>query len=213
VDRPCEIILEAMQPLDVDLRLFTDIGGDALRLNPGRGLMARVMVADGSGRGVINIAGVVLEAELPRHIRAGEQVRLVVRHLDEQRVVLEIAHPGAAPAQAGDVPQAPPIAVPLPGGGHVRVADEEPQDAGGRATGSGGQTVALRYDAPALGPVDLRFELHPGGLRVIVAATPGVPLSLASDQAQSLQSALNAAGDRPAAVHVVPRRRPLDVYA
>ena len=54
--------------------------------------MARVMAADGNGRGVINIAGAVIEAQLPRHVRAGEQVRLVVRHLDEQRVVLELVH-------------------------------------------------------------------------------------------------------------------------
>jgi hypothetical protein len=202
-----------MQPLAVDLRLFTDIGSTGLRLNPGRGLMARVMAADGTGRGVINLAGAVLEAELPLHIRAGEQVRLIVRHLDEQRVVLELAHSdsGAAPAAASTDP--PPSAVALPGGGQLRTDPDAGQDGSSGSSRPGAQTVALRYDTPALGALDLRFELDAGGLRVSVTAAPGPAYDLAAAGAGALRETLTQAGERPVTVTVSPRRQPLDVYA
>lgn len=202
-----------MQPIHVDLRLFTDIGGAGLRLNPGRGLMARVMAADGTGRGVINIAGAVLEAQLPRHVRAGEQVRLVVRHLDEQRVVLELAHsePGATPSAAA--PQAPPASVALPDGGWLRVADGARERDDPDAPGRGGQSVALRYDAPALGALDLLLTLEPGALRVTVTVAGAATLAQAQAQAPTLRESLMQAGDRPVVVTVAQRRQPLDLYA
>lgn len=205
-----------MQPLAVQLRLFTEIGNAALRLNPGRGLMARVMVADGSGRGVINIAGAVIEAELPRHVRPGEQVRLVVRHLDAQRVVLELDHSDPAPSAAhapGLPAQPPPVAVPLPGEGRLSVPEDAPQRERRSDPHSGAQTVAVRFDGPALGALDLHFELAPGGLRVTVTAAPGPALALATAHAGELRDALGQSGDRPVSVTVVPRRQPLDVYA
>jgi Flagellar hook-length control protein FliK len=200
-----------MQPLAIELRLFTDIGSAGLRLNPGRGLMARVMAADGTGRGVINIAGAVIEAQLPRHIRAGDQVRLVVRHLDEQRVVLELAHANASAPQADTQP--PPGAVTLPGGGQLRTNPETGHDTSPDATRSGAQTVALRYDAPALGALDLRFELDAGGLRVHVAAAPGAAFAAAQAGADALRQTLAESGERAVSVTVSARRQPLDVYA
>jgi hypothetical protein len=202
-----------MQPLAVDLHLLTDIGTVGLRLNPGRGLMARVMAADGNGRGVINIAGAVIEAQLPRHVRAGEQVRLVVRHLDEQRVVLELVHSNASAPQASGTPEPPPGAVALPGGGELRVAQDAPDGGSPDSARSGAQTVALSYDAPALGALDLRFELDAGGLRVHVAVAPGPALALAQAGSESLRQALAQSGERPVSVTVSARRQPLDVYA
>ncbi len=200
-----------MQALAVELRLMSDVGGPDLRLTPGRGLMARVMAVDGQGRGVLNIAGAVIEAELPRHVRAGEELRLTVRALDEHRVVLELPREGtAAPG-----PSTPPPTVALPGGGALRAAGEE---AGGDSGSSGGRapgahTLALRYDAPALGPLDLRFELHPDGLRVTIAAAPGAALERVDAGAPALREALAERSERPVAVTILPRREPLDVYA
>jgi hypothetical protein len=196
-----------MQPLSIDLRLLAELPGSGLRLTPGRGLMARVMQADGSGRGVLNIAGAVIEAQLPRHIRAGEQLRLTVRHLDAQRVVLELPRDPAAAAPA-------PPAVALPGGGRLRVQAEEggESDRGG-GSGRGRETVSLSYDTPALGTLDLRFELRGDGLRVTVAAPPGRALELARSQASELREALLRTGDRPATVTVTARRETLDLYA
>ena len=214
-----------MQPLAVDLRLFTESGSSALRLNPGRGLMARVMVADGTGRGVLNIAGAVIEAELPRQVRTGEQVRLIVRHLDNQRVVLELDHGDGAARHAPDsqaarsapeaqaAPQPPPLAVPLPGGGQISVPDEAPEPGRRGSSAPGSQTVAVRYDAPALGALDLHFELHPSGLQVTVTAAAGAPFELAHSQAPALREALAASAERPVSVTVTPRRQPLDLYA
>lgn len=195
-----------MQPLAVDLRLLSELRGPALRLLPGRGLMARVMEADGTGRGLLNIAGAVIEAQLPRHLRAGEQVRLVVRELDTQRVVLELPQEQAPPA-----PPAPPP-VPLPGGGTVRW-EPEPEPEAGAGGNDSGHRLALRYEAPALGALDLRFELDAGALRVSIAAPAGAPVQLARDRAQELRSALSATGERPVTVTVTSRREPLDLYA
>ena len=202
-----------MQPLAVDLHLLTDIGSVGLRLNPGRGLMARVMAADGNGRGVINIAGAVIEAQLPHHVRAGEQVRLVVRHLDEQRVVLELVHSNAGAPQASGTAEPPPGAVALPGGGELRVAQDAPEGGSPDSPRSGAQTVALSYDAPALGALDLRFELDAGGLRIHVAVAPGPAFALAQAGSEELRQVLAHSGERPVSVTVSALRQPLDVYA
>ncbi len=196
-----------MEPLAVDLQLLSDVGGPVLRLAAGRGLMARVMANDGAGRGVLNIAGAVLEAELPRHLRAGDQVRLVVRELDGHRVVLELPR--------SDAPGTPlPAAIPLPGGGQLRVgADQEQEESGPGSRDPAAQTLALRYDAPHLGALDLRFELDPATLRVTIAAAAGTPFELAQAQAPALHDALSTAADRAVSVSVVPRREPLDLYA
>lgn len=172
---------------------------------PGRAMMARVVVADGFGRGKLAIAGAVIDAEIPKHVRAGQELRLTVRDVSAHQVVLGMSDqpPGAALAAAE-----------LPGGGVLRVTEEEAE---GSSSGSGGspgsQTLSLRYDAPALGAVDLRFELDPGSLRVSVSVGAGTPLSLAQARAHALRDALTAGVGRPATVTVSPRHEPLDVYA
>jgi len=204
-----------MQPLSIDLRLLAELPGAGLRLTPGRGLMARVMQADGSGRGALNIAGLVIEAQLPRDVRPGEQLRLVVRHIDAQRVVLELPRdPGQAGASAAGASPVAPAAVPLPGGGSLRVADQEDgQTGGGGGAGSRPDTISLSYDAPTLGTLDLRLELGRDGLRVSVAAPAGAALELARSRASELREALARASERPVAVTVAARREPLDLYA
>jgi hypothetical protein len=194
-----------MDPIAVDIRLIRAVLGSELKLAPGRAMMARVVAADGLGRGKLAIAGAVIDAELPKHVQAGQELRLTVRHVSTQQVVLGLSDQPlglAAPAAQ------------LPGGGLVRVAEDDPS---GEEAGSGGspgtRTLSLRYDAPALGPVDLRFDLDPGSLRVSVAVAPGTPLSLAQARADELRDALGAGVGRAATVTVTPRHDPLDVYA
>ena len=199
-----------MEPLAVDLHLLSQLRGPALKLTAGRALMARVMQApDAGGRGLLNIAGATIEAELPRHVRAGQQLRLVVKRLDGRRVVLEIPH---APTPGAHTPT-----IQLPGGAVLRVMPDAEGDrdrpSDQRGGGAGAGTLALSYDTPSLGTLDLRFELDSGGLRVAVTAAPGQPLDLAAAGAQSLQAALEQAGDRPVTVSVSPRREHLDLYA
>jgi hypothetical protein len=205
-----------VQALAIDLRLLSQLRALELRLSPGRALMARVMVPpDTDGRGKLNIAGAAVDAQLPGHVRAGEQLRLVVRSVDDQRVVLELP-----PGPSVLVPAQPPAAAlpgaALPGGGSVRVDPDDQGDGSSSAPGSdarGTHTLALRYDAPALGELDLRFELDSESLRVTVAAPAGEALQLARDHADELQRALAGTGERSVQVTVAPRREPLDLYA
>ncbi len=198
-----------MDPINVDIRLIKAVLGTELRIAPGRALMARVVTADGRGRGSLNIAGAVIDASLPKDIQAGQELRLTVRHVSPDRVELSLADHAAATSAAAE-------AVPLPGGGTVQVSE---RDAGGGGSDSGGagggdrHSLSLRYDAPVLGAMDLRFELDPTSLQVSATVGAGSPFDLALDNAGKLGDALTRAIGRPVTVDVTPRREPLDLYA
>ena len=198
-----------MDPISVDIRLVKAVLGAELRIAPGRALMARVVTADGLGRGSLNIAGAVIDAALPKDVQAGQELRLTVRHVSPDRVELSMSDqtpPSATGAEA----------VPLPGGGTVQVAE---RDGGGSGADRGGggdadrHTLSIRYDAPALGAVDLRFELDPENVRVAATLAAGRPFDLAVNGAGKLGDDLTEALGRPVTVEVTPRREPLDVYA
>jgi hypothetical protein len=198
-----------MDPINVDIRLIKAVLGAELRIAPGRALMARVVAADGLGRGSLNIAGAVIDAALPRDIQAGQELRLTVRHVSADRVELSLSGQGLPTAAAG-------AAVPLPGGGTLRVTERDTSDGGGGAGSGDGadrQSLALRYDAPALGAVDLRFDLDSGSLRLSATLRAGEPQQSAVDAAGELRDALTEALGRPVTVDISPRREPLDVYA
>ena len=196
-----------MDPINVDVRLIKAVLGAELRIAPGRALMARVVTADGLGRGSLNIAGAVIDASLPKDVQAGQELRLTVRHVSAERVELSMSD------------QSLPSAVdnaPLPGGGTLCVTESD-ASAGGRGSGSGEgadrHTLSLRYDAPALGAVDLRFDLDSGSLRVSATLRAGDPYERALDRAGELRDALTDAVGLPVTVDVLPSREPLDVYA
>src|SRR6516225_337570 len=134
-----------MDPIAVDVRLIRAVLGAELRVAPGRALMARVVNVDPAGRGSLSIAGAVVDAKLPPGVAAGQDLRLVVRHVSPERVVLGLSgEPGAAAA---------PQAAELPGGGTVRVSEREASGPG-ESGATGRHVLALVYDAPALGAVD-----------------------------------------------------------
>ena len=199
-----------MDPINVDIRLIKAVLGAELRIAPGRALMARVVTADGLGRGSLNIAGAVIDAALPKDVQAGQELRLTVRHVSPDRVELSMSdqHPPAALDAA-----------PLPGGGLLRVTERDAGGSGGGGSGGSGgsdadpHTLSLRYDAPALGAVDLRFDLDPETLRVSATMRAGEPYESALDRAGELREALTEALGRPVTVDIAPRREPLDVYA
>ena len=198
-----------MQTFAVDLALVRDVLLPGVRIAPGRALMARVVAAE-SGHGALSIAGYRIEAELPTHVRAGQDLRLEVRDVSAGRVLLQIADPGH-----GASPPPPPAEVPLPGGGTLSVAErDQPGDSGAsRGRGGSSHSLALRYDAPALGPVDLRFDLAPGSMRVGVTVAAGDSLQRAQADANTLRAALTAALGHAVSVTISPRRDPIDVYA
>jgi len=198
-----------MDPINVDVRLIKAVLGAELRIAPGRALMARVVTADGLGRGSLNIAGAVIDASLPKDVQAGQELRLTVRHVSPDRVELSMSDQSPPPA-SGAAP------VRLPGGGTLRVTKRDTSDSGGGSRSGEGtdrHTLSLRYDAPALGAVDLRFDLESESLRVSATLAAGMPFDLALDGAGKLGDVLAAAVERQVTVDVTPRREPLNVYA
>jgi hypothetical protein len=222
-------------PLAINPQALRVLVGPDIKIVPGRALMARVVQAPPGQKGSLSIAGYLLEAELPENVQAGQDLRLVIRDVNAERVLLAITDPHEADharqADAQPAPQSPEAQavhgqvpdpslaaqggwgpVPLPGGGTVQVTERDAGGAGGKAGDR--QNVLLRYDAPALGSVDLRFQMDAGGLSLAVTLPAGQPLELAQAGAESLRQALlQAVPGRAVSVTVAPRREPLDLYA
>jgi hypothetical protein len=196
-----------MQPLAVEASLLRAVLSTDVKLTVGRELMVRVATVTAEGRGVLSLAGMLLEAELPTNVRAGDELRLQVRELTPERVVLAIKDESQPlPQVAVDAP----MVVPLPGGGSVKVTE---RDAGGLlAAGDQTHTLTLRYDAPSLGAVDLHFTLTAGALALTVAVAPGA-YETADEHSSTLQTTLTTEVERPAKVTVVARREPVEVFA
>lgn len=184
------------------LLLLRSLEAPELKIAPGRALMARVVSADAHGHGTLSIAGALIEAGLPKHVRAGDELRLMVKEVSDEKVVLSLAEQAVPPA---------PEPVPLPGGGRVAVSERDA--ATGGAAGSAAHTVALRYDAPSLGPVDLRFQLDSASLRLSVTLPEGEPWERASAAAEELRGALADSLPRAISVTISPRHEPVEVYA
>jgi hypothetical protein len=205
-----------MEPLAVDLMLLRALLTPEIKITPGRAIMARVVSAgEPPGKGALSIAGGIIDAELPKQVKAGQDIRLVVREVTPQRVVLSLSgQHQTAPAAA------PPPAAELPGGGivtRIDPDDEDDHESARRARNPAAHTIALRYDAPTLGAVDLRLSLDPMSLKVAIELPNGRPFVLANGAADELRARLaeenDAHGGRDVHVTVTPRREPLDVYA
>jgi hypothetical protein len=223
-------------PLAINPQALRVLVGPDIKIVPGRAVMARVVQAPPGQKGSLSIAGYLLDAELPENVQAGQDLRLIVRDVSPERVLLAITDPHEenqtqqaqteheaqqtqqaqqTPAQTPD----PSLAaqggwgpIPLPGGGELQVTERDAGGAGGQAGDR--QNVLLRYDAPALGSVDLRFQMDAGALTLGITLPAGQPLELARAGAESLRQALTqAAPGRAVSVTVTPRREPLDLYA
>jgi hypothetical protein len=221
-------------PLAINPQALRVLVGPDIKIVPGRAVMARVVQAPPGQKGSLSIAGYLLDAELPESVQPGQDLRLVVKDVNAERVLLTISDPHdpdqgnqAPPTQQTQQAQPlhtqpggevldpslaaqPPVA--LPGGGNVQVTERDAGGGGGRAADR--QNVLLRYNAPALGPVDLRLQMDAGALSLSVTLPPGQPLELAQAGAESLRQALiQSVPGRAVSVTVAPRREPLDLYA
>ena len=174
-----------------------------LLLRPGATLAGRVAERAGQ-HGILMLGTTPLVAELPDQVEAGQTLKLTVQDADAQRVVLKIADPPP--------PVVPPsVSLPLPDGNSARVTVEEPQRA---PSGDEDQArLHLTYDSPALGAIQFRLQLDPGGVRMEAAVRMGPAFDLADRAAGVLREAIQSGTGRPAAVSVVPRRDPLSLYA
>jgi hypothetical protein len=192
----------------------------------GSELVARILAApEGGGRGLISLAGIVLEARLPAGLEAGRALRLQVTRADAEEVVVKIVSGASGqldPAAAGRV--AGELALRgdsellraalsladgplwLPGGAAATVT-VDPDD-GGPATGarpaSGGE-AAFTLHCPQLGAIEVRLHVGPGGVRAGVVTPPGQASELAGSELPELVAALERATGRPATAAVTPR--------
>lgn len=221
-------------PLAINLQALRVLIGPDIKLVPGRAVMARVVQAPPGQKGSLSIAGYLVDAELPENVQTGDDLRLVVRDVNAERVLLAITDPHEQAEQSQDAQQTrqaqqtqpghaqladPSLAaqggwgpVPLPGGGDVQVTEREAGGAGGRPGER--QNLLLRYNAPALGAVDLRFQMDAGALSLAVSVAPGQPLELAQAGVEGLRQALTESlAGRAVSVTLSPRREPLDLYA
>jgi hypothetical protein len=163
--------------------LRTVLPGPSLR--PGAVLAARVLE-----NGLLSLAGARVKASLPDDVRPGDALRLRVKELGPERIVLQIVP---------DPPPAATAAVALPGGATARIVEDE-QGGGDRV---GRRAVLLRYDSPTLG----RLDIHLTTSGATVHATEGPPAAAARAAAGDLAGALGAP------VAVVGRRSTLDARA
>src|SRR5581483_11640704 len=108
-----------MDPIAVDVRLIRAVLGAELRVAPGRALMARVVSVNPDGRGSLSIAGALIDATLPPGVESGQDLRLLVRHVSPEQVVLGLSQEAGAGGAAAQ------SAVELPAGGHVRVTERD----------------------------------------------------------------------------------------
>jgi hypothetical protein len=201
-------------------------GARPLALALGKELVARVLWApEGGGRGLISLAGLVLEARLPAGLAAGRVLRLQVTRADAEEVVVKIvsdasehSDPAAAGLVAGELalrgdPDLLRAALALadgtlwlPGGAAATVT-VDPDGAGpgaGREPAAGGE-AAFTLHCPRLGAIEVRLHVGPGGVRAGVVTPAGQASELAGSGLSELVAGLERATGRPATATVSPR--------
>jgi hypothetical protein len=196
--------------------------GGTLRLEPGAPLVARVVAAPtAGGRGLLSLAGHLLEAELPPGLAAGRTLPLRVQRVDAEQLVLRIrpdqGHDGQAAQRLagelavradGDLLRAA-LALSggtlwLPGGPAAELAVEPDAGEPGRPSGPAGEAAFVLHD-PALGAIEVRLSMVEGAVRAQVTTAAGTLSERAQAALPELVAALGRATGRPAAADVAER--------
>jgi hypothetical protein len=204
-------------------------GARPLALAPGKDLVARVVGAPtGGGRGLIALAGIVLEARLPAGLTAGQTLHLRVLRADARELVVQLRGDGddgeAAGERAATARLAGELAVRgdgellraalgladgplwLPDGAAATVTvDPDGGEDGPDRDGSAGE-AAFTLHCPRLGALQVRLRLAPGGVRAAVVTPPGALTALAEAGLPDLEAGLRRATGVPATAAV--RERP-----
>jgi len=191
-----------------------------LPMRTGDVLPARVFSRD-----TLVLAGVRVAAQLPENLAVGQRLRVQVEEASRQRLLLRVVETsGTAEGQAAtQAATADPLAdalraglaVPLPGGQVARLfVDPDDGAPGGPGAREGGlQRVTLRFEAAALGRVDLALEVLPGAVSGTVHAPAGDAAQRLAEHADELRAALAQATGRPASVTVRSRGETVDLRA
>jgi hypothetical protein len=200
-------------------------GDRPLALGAGKELVARVVSAPpGGGRGLISLAGLILEARVPAGLQGGQTLQLRVTRADAEELVVRIVRDGDDnPDETATARVAGELALRgdgdllrvalglaegtlwLPGGAAATITIEPDEDADQKsAEGSGGE-AAFTLHCPALGAVEVRLRLAAGGVRAGVVTTPGLLTERARAALPELLAGLERATGRPAAAAVLSR--------
>ena len=197
-----------MQPIAVQLITLQQVMPD-VTLRLGQSLLARVAERHGD-KGILVIAGQPLVAELPENVRPGDVLKLAVRDVTAEQVVMQM-HEGKEMAQAQARQEAVPLAFPGQPPSQIIVDD---QAGGGDGAGEGEvSTVAVTYESPALGAFNFHIGMDGSRVAVDVRVAAGAPLEIASATADVLRERLTVSTDRAASVTVAPRPGSFDVSA
>lgn len=198
-----------MQPIAVQLITLQQVMPD-VTLRLGQSLLARVAERHGD-RGILMIAGQPLVASMPENVRAGDVLRLAVRDITAEQVVMQMHEGKEAPAAQQQGQQ--PIPLAFPGQPPSRILVDDQASSGGEAQEGEVAAVALTYESPALGAMNFRLGMD--GARVVceVRVAAGAPLEVATAAADALRDRLASATDRAASVSVAPRPGSFDVSA
>jgi hypothetical protein len=196
-----------MQPIAVQLITLQQVMPD-VTLRLGQSLLARVAERHGD-RGILMVAGQPLVATLPENVRAGDVLKLAVRDITAEQVVMQM-HEGKEAAQAQARQDAVPLAFPGQPPSQI-IVDDQPSS----STSDEGDvsTVALTYESPALGAFNFRLGMDGSRIVCEVRTQAGAPTEIASAAAEALQQRLAAVTDRAASVTVAPRPGSFNVSA
>ena len=222
-----------MQTGTITLKAVTPAGSAPQagpRLEPGSDLVARLISAPANGgRGLISLAGMMLEAQLPSGLLPGQKLHLkVVEATPAQLRVRIVTQAGEADeitdtvtklagelAARGDgallraaLHFADGSPLWLPGGVaaqiHIDPEAEGEEGPNGPSRGAAGEAGFVLH-SPELGAIEVRLRMAEGGVRATVVTAPGEAARLAADGLPDLVAALERATGRPAAAMAAPR--------
>jgi hypothetical protein len=198
-----------VQPIAVQLITLQQVMPD-VTLRLGQTLLARVAERHGD-RGILMIAGQPIVAQLPKEVRAGDVLRLAVKDVSAEQVIMQM-HEGREAAQAAQQGQA---SVPLafPGQPPSTIIVDDQASGGNGGTDGDIAAIALTYDSPALGAMNFRIGMDAANVVVEVRMAAGAPFEAGSEAAAALRTALAEATERTAQVNVAVRPGSFDVSA
>jgi hypothetical protein len=197
-----------MQPVAVQLLQLQAMMPE-VTLRPGQTLVARVAERH-DHKGILMLAGKPIVAELPENVRAGDVLKLAVKDISADKVIMQMRE--AQETQQTQQNNLVPLSVPFPDGhpAHINFDDAK---SGGEDREHAFHAVALTYESPALGPINLRIGMDPNAVMVEVRIAAGAPLEIAKAASELLSESLTERTGRPAAVSVQPRPGSFNVSA
>ena len=190
-----------MNAVAIDTLLLRTLLPDT-RLMPGRVLTVRVATNTATGKGSISLAGVLVDATLPKDVKAGDKLRLFVREATDQRIVLS---PANAAQQAAIAPMHSEA---------QRELDRDPGDDSDEGSDANelDAAIALRWQGRSIGPVDLRFSSTGELLSISVKVSAGATHEAASASAATLQQTITQSIGKPVIVNVLAHPELPNIY-